>query len=149
MAEGKILLFQPVTSVFSVSPLSSPGHILSPSNRRPPAQGCIARVLSHTPCGSVQRAEMKLLGLEGAEPAPSCASPAREPRAGAARPLCFQLAPHLRLGKCVFNNASSHTIDNNCQPLTQYLNLTTTPWTGLVITLLILQMRKLSSREVK
>lgn len=74
-------------------PLSSPSHILSPSNHRPPAQRSIARALSHTPRGWVQRAEMKLLGLEGAEnhlqmqpghyPLPTCSPPPR-------REVCVQ-----------------------------------------------------------
>lgn len=87
-AEGKILLLQPVTSVFCVSPQLRRPH---PQPLKPQASGPgqpIARALSHTPQWLSTRAELKLLGLEGTGPVPSWAPPPpREPPAGAARPL--------------------------------------------------------------
>lgn len=92
---------------------------------------------------------MKLLGLEGVEQAPSCAPGAREPSAHTARVLASYFPPTsaLRSARSIMQLLIlliiivDHIHSTEISPQAYE--------TGIVIILLILQMRKLGSREVK
>lgn len=59
-------------------------------------------------------------------PSPAKRTPCRSCQAT----VCFWLAPHLHVEKWAFENATWRSVNNNRQPPTLPLNLTTTLWNG-------------------